>query len=515
MNPSINTDRHRRSLYQPGQYEQYQAKGALEDMWSPPFQNHADQYISFERSPPPLSLLYPEVTDSMASFPQKQQSLHENRDKSETASVNSMYCDAEDCDEKCEDGCEEECNDACSVVKCNGDCNVNDLNDDCEDCLRYKDITCKEKGCVIKDCVGCKPCNEVCTGIEKVDCTSSHGPVCYSQNCDIPPPQQCSFSCFPTQGHSQSFLGGTTPDLMDPMNYSLPHHFPFPLTLEDQYSPRDRPRKRRREETPLLMQTQAQTPSTRSSTVFDQDHLSHSHLASPIIENQFDYLCHWDPSCQMGFIDSYSLDDHVLQAHIAHIPPQNGFTCQWEACGEAENNMDQLVDHVKTYHTSHSNQGNRHVCLWQGCNATFSNSEELSHHLTTVHATQPSIGGLLCQWEACGVTADGPDGLTTHLQTAHFVPAISEQPVVPPSSKSPPVPPLEQDLVCQWCEIEGGGMCSRQFKTTDSLQQHAKDDHIAALKKKTGYFCLWAGCTRRDKQFSQKGKVHFLTFKPH
>ncbi|KAF8421158.1 hypothetical protein BGX38DRAFT_1094372 [Terfezia claveryi] len=152
----------------------------------------------------------------------------------------------------------------------------------------------------------------------------------------------------------------------------------------------------------------------------------------------------------MGFIDTYSLDDHVLQAHIAHIPPQDGFTCQWEACGEAEEDIDQLVDHVKTYHTSHSIQGNGHVCLWQGCNATLSNSEDLSHHLTTVHAAQPSIGGLLCQWEA---------------------------------------------------------LCGRQFTTTDSLQQHAKDDHIAVLKKKTGYFCLWAGCTRRDKQFSQKGKV--------
>ena len=527
MNPSVNTDRHRRSLHQPGRHEQYQAKGgcnvqqALEDIWSLPFQNHADQHISFERSPPPMAFLYPGVTNPKASIPQRQLSLHGNRERPETASVNSMYCDAEDCDEKCVDGCEEECNDACSVVKCNGDCNVNDLDEDCEDCLRYKEITCKEKGCVIKDCAGCKPCNEVCTGIEKVDCTSSHGPVCYSPNCDIPPPQQCSFSsCFPMQGHSQSFLNETAQDMVPidhdlPIGYSLPHHFQFPLPiLEEQYSLRNRPRKRRREETPLVLQTPTQTtPSTRSSTVFDQDHLSHSHLTPPIIENQFDYLCHWDPSCHMGFIDSYSLDDHVFQAHIAHIPPQNGFTCQWEACGEAEKDIDQLVDHVKTYHTSHSNQGNGHVCLWQGCNATLNNSEDLSHHLTTVHAAQPSIGGLLCQWEACGVAADGPDGLTTHLQTAHFVSAISEQPMFSPSSKSPSVPPLEQDLVCQWCEFEGGEICGRQFTTTDSLQQHAKDDHIAALKKKTGYYCLWAGCTRRDKQFSQKGKVHPLTSK--
>jgi len=515
MNPPVNTDRHQRSLHHPGWYEQYQSKDGcnvqqtLEDMWSLPFQNHVDQHISSGRSPHPMTLGNPGVSDPRASFPQRRLSLHENREKSETASVNSMYCDAEDCDEKCEDRCEEECNDACSVVKCNGDCNLNDLDDNCEDCLRYTEITCKEKDCVIKDCAGCKPCNEVYTKCEKVDCASPHDTVCYSPDCGITPPQQCSFSsCLLTQGHPQSFLSGTTQGMISmghdfPMGYGLPHHFHFSLpTLQDQYPLRDRPRKRRREETPLVIQTPTQTtPPTRSPTIFNQDHLPHSHLASPIMENEFDYLCHWDPSCQMGFMDSYSLDNHVLQAHIAHIPPQSGFTCQWEACGEAEKGMDQLVDHIKTYHTSHSSQGNGHVCLWQGCNATFSNSEDLSHHLTTVHAVQPSIGGLLCQWEACGVTADGPDGLTTHLHTAHFVPAFS------PPPKPPSVPPLEQDLVCQWCEVEGGEICGRQFTTADSLQQHAKDAHIAALKKKTGYLCLWAGCARRDKQFSQKGKV--------
>lgn len=483
--------------------ESYNAQ-ALEDILTLPFHLQTGQHMSFERAPP-IAFMYPRG----ASLLQARLPFGKDRDKSETGSV---YCDVEDCDEKCGDECEEDCDDSCSVVKCSGNCNLNDLDDDCEDCIRFKAETCKEKDCVVKGCPGCKPCNEVCIGTKEADCTSPHGRVCYSPNCDIPPPQQCSFSsCFPAVTHPESYLAGSMQDVI-PLNhdfsigYDLPHHhlqFALP-TIEDQYSIQDRPRKRRREDTPQIVQASNHTtPSTNPSIVFDQDHLSHSHLASPILDDQYNYLCHWGDSCQMGFMDYYALDDHVLQAHIRS---QSGFACQWAACDEAEKDLDQLVDHVKTSHTSNSSQGNGHVCLWQGCNATFTNSEDLSHHLTTVHLQSP-IGGMLCQWEACGVQADGPDGLTTHLHRDHFVPAASEQAGFSPSEKSPSAPPSEQEMVCQWCEEEGGETCGRQFTTTDNLQQHVKDDHIAALKKKTGYFCLWAGCTRRDKQFSQKGKV--------
>ncbi|KAF8474725.1 hypothetical protein BDZ91DRAFT_649933 [Kalaharituber pfeilii] len=206
----------------------------------------------------------------------------------------------------------------------------------------------------------------------------------------------------------------------------------------------------------------------------------------------------------MGFSDYFALDNHVVQTHIR---PQIGFACQWEACGEAEKDLSHLLDHVKASHTSNTNQGNGHVCLWQGCNATFTNSEDLSHHLTNVHLQSP-IGGLLCQWEACGIQADGPDGLTTHLHRDHFLSSISEASgSTTTSSASYCTPPLDQTLVCQWAEVEGGPICGKQFATADALQVHAKDDHIAILKKKTGYFCRWAGCTRREKEFSQKGKV--------
>lgn len=73
---------------------------------------------------------------------------------------------------------------------------------------------------------------------------------------------------------------------------------------------------------------------------------------------------------------------------------------------------------------------------------------------------------------------------------------------------------------CEWEDVsggfgkddgnakDGGGVvCGKVFSSTEELQRHVKEVHIAVLKKKTGYYCCWKSCGRRDRGFSQKGKV--------
>lgn len=475
--------------------------------WLLPYQSNIAQHTRFiERlrargTCPPMSLTQ----------------LLSDREGSDPGSPKSIYCEEEDCGEKYGGDCDEDCDETCSVTNCDGKCNAD--NNDCEECVRYKKPPCKDKDCAPKDYPvalpnnpGHESCSEGCTGLGEMDCTNARGPICFSPNCDIPSLQQplCFSPHFSTVGHPNShYLDGAGPSMFQvnhsypyfPLGYSFQHDLRFSLSsVEGHYPIEDRPYKRRRADTPVISQTPVPgTPSTTVSTGFEPDIASLSHLASPMPDDQFNYLCHWGESCQMGFMDYCALDDHVLQTHIL---PQRGYTCQWATCGDTEQDLDQLVDHVKTSHTSNSNQGNSHVCLWQGCNASFPNSDNLSHHLTTVHLQSPA--GLFCQWEACGVQADGPDGLTTHLHQEHFVP---ENFGITSSSTSSPTPAPDQDLVCEWCGEPEGEICGRHFTSPDTLQQHLKDDHIAALKKKTGYYCLWVGCNRRDKQFSQKGKV--------
>lgn len=148
-------------------------------------------------------------------------------------------------------------------------------------------------------------------------------------------------------------------------------------------------------------------------------------------------------------------------------------------------------------------------CHWDGCNFHFSNDEDLQLHLST----HLDISGELdqCLWDACGTEVHGIDDLKEHLQHEHLVPpdiAATESSTV--SSPSPCSPSTEGPKRCEWLTTSNDGHqqpCGKSFTNAEGLQKHAKDEHIAALKKKTGYFCGWADCGRRDRSFSQKGKV--------
>lgn len=148
-------------------------------------------------------------------------------------------------------------------------------------------------------------------------------------------------------------------------------------------------------------------------------------------------------------------------------------------------------------------------CHWDGCNAHLDTKSDLQLHLSTHF--DPSLDQ--CLWDACGIEVEGIEELKSHLRHEHLVPAAASVSVSTPASASTPVEEGEGEEEVRRCEWEDRGssaevrVCGKEFGSTEELQRHAKEAHIAALKKKTGYYCRWAGCGRKERGFSQKGKV--------
>lgn len=156
-------------------------------------------------------------------------------------------------------------------------------------------------------------------------------------------------------------------------------------------------------------------------------------------------------------------------------------------------------------------------CHWDGCNAHLDTKSDLQLHLST--HLDPSLDQ--CLWGACGIEVEGIEELKSHLRHEHLVPASA--PVTASASASASTSTCvgegEEEEVrrCEWQDArdsggteEGSGgsrVCGKEFGSAEELQKHAKEAHIAVLKKKTGYYCCWAGCGRRERGFSQKGKV--------
>jgi hypothetical protein len=133
--------------------------------------------------------------------------------------------------------------------------------------------------------------------------------------------------------------------------------------------------------------------------------------------------------------------------------------------------------------------------MWAGCKAIANSEEELQSHLNAHHL--PSA--YQCQWDTCDIVIPSEIDLEKHVQSQHLLPQLEKTSSAPADAKT-----------CEWQEIDENGtpnVCGVVFSSSTELQQHAKDVHIAALRKRTGYHCHWVGCNRRDKPFSQKGKV--------
>ena len=259
------------------------------------------------------------------------------------------------------------------------------------------------------------------------------------------------------------------------------------------------------------------TSDTTSTSAFDRGYSttpSSSAAAAtptPAHSHYGDIACQWDDDCDETFFDSLELEDHIQQAHIG-----SQTRCRWDSCGQESADPNSLFDHFKY---SHAAQGTLHTCLWDGCDAALGSDEELQAHLDSVHI--PSAARQ-CKWGTCEAVEPSGVDLEKHVRSRHL--AVHAQKALDDAaaaalsvSSSAPSPsagaPAQADVKrCEWQDDGGQGrggvrVCGVVFPTATDLQQHAKDVHINALRKRTGYHCHWAGCGRRDKPFSQKGKV--------
>ncbi|KAI9765289.1 MAG: zinc-finger protein [Geoglossum simile] len=219
--------------------------------------------------------------------------------------------------------------------------------------------------------------------------------------------------------------------------------------------------------------------------------------------------CHWGSNCDGEFFDWSALDDHIYRTHVK---PQRDFQCRWANC-EQPTDSEMIISHVKRNHTFDDAQ-REHICLWSGCTSRFCDGEDLEYHVQRAHV--PS-NNLYCQWDQCGALAQDPNDLFLHLQTDHAA--------IPPAAPSDldQCSALQNQVllgspettlrVCEWIDPvtesnNTGRICGKSLTSADELQQHTKEAHITGLRRKSGYFCQWADCSRKGTQpFSQRGKL--------
>ena len=262
-----------------------------------------------------------------------------------------------------------------------------------------------------------------------------------------------------------------------------------------------------------------------------QNHLHQSHKRA-----LDEAVCRWD-GCGQQATDAQSLVNHIQLTHAhAHQQRQQQYKVQMRP--------ERMQASVPV----------RHVCLWAGCSATFQHLKDLQNHLH-VHTVEDSQrhNPVHCEWDDCSLEAQSALDIEKHVKHDHLRrisipdlhirrpsvpdlhmrrPSIPELDIRRPSipEVKPPVSPITTTpisptslspwtpesttatgiRVCEWQEVDAAGnliTCGKEFHDAAGLQEHAKKEHITELKKKTGYYCRWASCLRKDKPFSQKGKV--------
>jgi hypothetical protein len=468
----------------------------------------------------------------------------------------SSCCDGDNCSDKCEnedctDGCED-CTEAC--LSDHTHCGL----DECPQsatcvglprtplpapCLQATLMTCQTVICEDKVC-------PVETGICAVECVEAI--YCHKEKCeDVCDSPQCDVSCPMSPCEDTACYGsaclGTLPS-HSPNSYNNSfncvsfhvnnansnrwHDFQYPdgstqyasvsptsLTLSDDFPssihnflahsqcydgshgillsgnigmlPQQQHQSKRRKisdaisNIPELCHGHSETPSSAAPT--------------PISSNFGDILCLWDEGCDEGFMDTQALQAHIQNTHIG--THEENTRCLWDGCGLESSDPNSLLDHIIF---SHAPQPPRHVCMWEGCDSILNTEEELQLHINSTHLTSASQ----CRWDACDTFAPTEVELEKHVQSEHLVPHSFDRKLKLEPMPSPTTPVGIK--ICEWQRTDAKGnpcICGEQFQSSAELQKHVKKIHITTLKKKTGYHCHWVGCNRRDKPFSQKGKV--------
>jgi hypothetical protein len=459
----------------------------------------------------------------------------------------SSCCENENCTDQCEnedctDGCGD-CTDAChvdiahcSLDECKGTvpCPGSPCGPVPSSCPQTASMACQTVVCEDEVCLSAtEPCGGEC---ETIYCHDGGCP----EECSTEP---CEVTCPAFNGAQTSCTDYTC--LRDRTGYAPPHHHhhgaqncvsyhvhsanssrrqiphtyhsevaryasisPDSLTLNTAHSQpfdgllhhslfSDRSRFRLSDESTMLLPAAAKRRRISDSTVntipaFDHGYSTtpSSAAPTPVPSNLGDIFCMWDDNCEETFFDNLALQDHIQSAHIQPQPVNK--RCLWDGCGKESEDPSSLFDHIKT---SHAPPPAKLVCMWAGCKAIANSEEELQIHLNTHHL--PSA--YQCQWDTCDIVIPSETDLEKHVQSQHLLPQLEKTSSTPAGAK-----------ICEWQDVDENGtshVCGLVFPSSTELQQHAKDVHIAALRKRTGYHCHWVGCNRRDKPFSQKGKV--------
>ncbi|RPA95296.1 hypothetical protein L873DRAFT_1698526 [Choiromyces venosus 120613-1] len=442
--------------------------------------------------------------------------------------------------------CTSDCPATCDKDDCTDDCEYDDCGECSDGCLIEVEI-CDEKECIEgtgsdRDCHG-TPCPDAdvchetiicqkddCSEDQKCSENSCMGNYCHDESCQEKGCEEdiCHSSCqsnCPVDDYAHSVLGtpqvsafvsaqtnntigwspsacqshapysNVEPTLLNLDAQSHSQQLSYPLSrspssffenphgdYENSYQHYSGPSKRRRVSTPM-------TPS------YGPYPTHHSTPDAAFNESVHQLSCLWNDGCDMRFMDNNSLANHINNSHIDYDAEP---VCLWSGCRQEVQDHEVLLDHVKDFHMPHVYQT---VCLWRGCSAVFQNDADLQSHLRT-HLEGPAEH---CLWGLCNTEAHGIDDLEEHLHNEHF---ITPHDIPEPDAEADPS--SSEARLCEWLEVNEDGsfhVCGKTFSNAINLQQHAKDCHIAALRKKTGYFCFWEGCNRRDKPFSQKGKV--------
>jgi hypothetical protein len=451
----------------------------------------------------------------------------------------SDNCDNEDCTDGCTDGCHIDFP-ACDLDNCKGTtkCPGSPCIPASSPCPQSEStpcqtVVCKDESCAAdtpacpvecaegahsqencqeKNCQGqCSTlrCASTCSEFDCVKATckdyhcadpTAHQPPAYpdSRNCVSFHVNNANSSRWQPSNHSEAvYYSNVSPNSLTldshfHHRYDALHHLPFgDFGLSQAPSAPTQPAKRRK----MSDISHATTPG------FDHSYSTapSSTAPTPASSSMGDIPCLWEDGCHEAFLDHLALQDHIRNTHIGSQITHG--KCLWGGCGLESADPNSLFDHIRT---SHAPQ--RHVCMWAGCTAVCHSVAELQAHINT-HL--PSANQ--CQWNSCSGFASPEVNLEKHIQNQHLYPLpipVEQHTDKRIESALPSLP--SSTKTCEWTNVDAQGsshVCGRVFQSPVELQQHAKEVHITALKKRTGYYCHWAGCSRMDKPFSQKGKV--------
>lgn len=412
------------------------------------------------------------------------------KSSSSVCSSAASCCDVDDCTSKCPSECDDEdCTEPCE------DCidTPCDLNTTCQ----IVPILCSEKTCPGPTA----PCPEDETCVQEIVCqkdgcevTSYYPPLDHSGHM-LNGHMQSFVDPPPSWGGLQTYHGGVEPNLLD-LSYSNGtqglngqlHPIGYPQQQLFNFSNQQQ----LNNHIQVIAISEPSQSSSRSSSAFLEPYDSFS-SASPF-DHGYSTSSKRRRVSSTTPLTSPSFEPYTSAPSKPSTPFSEPLT-QWPTYSSPPDvpapwNGNDLLDTNNLLNTntclnsanlfSDTNLLELGDCHWDGCNAHLATDEDLQLHLST--HLDPSLEQ--CLWDACGLEVHGIDELKSHLQHEHLV-----------STRK-----------CEW-EGDTEAACGRVFSSAEELQKHVKETHIAVLKKKTGYYCCWAGCGRRERGFSQKGKV--------